>query len=153
MRTIAVAVAILCACFMQEVSGLKISRKNKPEVVTQDAKLHLTEKKEEKLEELDVVGQKLAATADERHKDAAKAGVSDEVKKAADQQVLAMKAQVLVDQQVLGMEAKAGEASKKHEARTAVQLTNEANIVVLSEDEDEEDDEEDEEDEDDEDED
>jgi len=146
---------------MQEVSGLKISRKNKPEAVTQDAKLHLTEKKEEKmeekkeetLEELGVVGQKLAATADELHKDAAKAGVSDEAKKAADQQVLAMKAQVLADQQVLGMEAKAGEVSKKHEARTAVQLTNEANIVVLSEDEDEEDDEDDEEHEDDEDED
>merc|ERR1719424_1892082 len=93
MRTIAVAVAILCACFMQEVSG---------ELLSTTPVTHLTEKKVEKsaeeveaeeqssadikaLEELEDVREKLNAKAEELYAVAQQNGATDEAKKAADQ--------------------------------------------------------------------
>jgi len=100
MRTIAVAVAILCACFMQEVSGDLLSAT--PVIQETDSKPQLTEKTEAKsaeevaseakeavaaktLNELQEVAMKLDAKAQELYKVADLANATDEAKNAADQ--------------------------------------------------------------------
>jgi len=104
MRTIAVAVAILSACFMQEVSGDSLSEipdwnannipETKEEAVTHlneesDGFVSAAEKKEndsfdKAIEELDLVAEKLSAKAEELNTEAAKVGASAEAKAAAE---------------------------------------------------------------------
>jgi len=87
MRTIAVAVAILCACFMQEVSGELLSAT--PEI-KEEAVTHLTEKKVEKSAE------EVEADAKEAAEEAKEAAENKEYEaKAAEFEKLSAKAEKL----------------------------------------------------------
>ena len=89
MRTIAVAVAILSACLMQEVSGdvpsaTPVAQETEPKVVLTEAQIAEEKKADQALDELDVVAGKLDVKSQELSKLAEAAGASDEAKKAAD---------------------------------------------------------------------